>query len=228
MPSNRANKATRKVTQNKTMGRAAMKRTGNNLRKRNSKIVAAIVAAIALISLFTIHIANALLSQNLEITGAANVTGLNWSIHFANLGEVDITGKAKENTKPTIKDNSTKIGNYSIVLNRPGDAISYDFDVVNDGDINAVITSVTIKTGNELTCTSSASNASVICDNLSYTLTYNSGATVAVGDELSAGTTRKMTLKLALSNSLALNEMPNADVEVSGLEVIITYGQKAE
>lgn len=49
---------------------------------------------------------------------------------------------------------------------------------------------------------------------------------VAVGDELSVGASKTLTLKLEFDGSATDADLPDQDVAVSGLDVTITYGQK--
>lgn len=227
MPSARTTRTPRSgVSKNKTQTTKPKPKQSKFAFFKRHKVAAGLIIGFAAAIACLVGFASGQLTEDLNINGSATVKSLNWSVYFDHVSEAIISGRASETAAPTLSYDATKIGDYAVILHRPGDAVAYDFDVVNEGDVDAEITSVTINTGSNLTCTSSSNRASTICDNLRYTLTYNDGSAVSVGDPLLAGGTRKMTIKLTLASTLQLEELPNADVEVSGLEVVITYGQK--
>lgn len=194
---------------------------------REKKMIIAIAAlAIALIG--SIGTAVAAFSQDLKINGSATVKGTSWDIHFDNLKTVALIGDAEEEATPSIDGASTTIGDYKVNLQTPGDSAEYTFDVVNAGNIDAEITALVIKTGSGLTCSSTGPNAATnaaVCSKLNYTLKNSDGSTVAVGDELDAGATKTMKLKLEFDSSATESDLPDEDVDVSNLGVTITYGQ---
>ena len=167
-------------------------------------------------------------TQQLDIQGKAAVNKSSWLIRFTNLQPVVKTGTATEKTAPSINTNDTKISEYDVTLTTPGDSVSYTFDVVNDGTFNAEISSITIPTpsctGNGTTATTDANN---VCGNLTYTLKNADGTPVAVGDTLSAGETKSLTLTLSYSASVAAAALPKDDVAISNLAISIIYAQSA-
>ncbi len=240
------------ATKNNKTSRATATRTsrsagrGKNLRDDRDKKYMFIIAALAVALIGAIGVAVAAFSTDLKINGVATVKSTSWDVHFENLLNVSLTGnKAKEVTKPTIQDDengnkSTVIKEYKVELKNAGDAAEYTFDVKNEGDLNAKITSITINDGNteskKLTCASgeddkAATRNDNVCNNLTYTLKYKDGTTVAVGDKLpkaetgSTANVKTMKLKLELSKDIDAADLPDKDVEVSGLGVTITYGQ---
>lgn len=215
-----------------TMRSNARRRTNNMSNHRNQRFVALVVLlAVALVGV--IGVAVAAFSTNLYIRGTATVRSTVWDVHFENLQEAVITGsKAKVNTKPTIQTSiqnvpQAAIKEYDVELKDPGDAIEFTFDVKNAGDLNAILNTITINTGSGLSCSSSNSTeAAKVCTKLNYTLTYaNNGAAVSVGDKLDAGVSKTMKLKLEFDPSTAAEDLPTEDVMVSGLAVILNYGQ---
>lgn len=223
--------AKKSTTKNARMGaRSNARRTGMfEMRNDRERKMFAMIAMLAVALLGSVGVAVAAFSQDLNINGTANIKATNWNIHFENLQAVALVGKASEVTAPTIDTNTTKIGDYAVELKAPGDATSYTFDVKNDGDLDAEITAITIKTGAGLTCTSTGANAtanSAVCGKLNYTLKNADNSDVAVGDELSVGASKTLTLKLEFDGSATDADLPDQDVAVSGLDVTITYGQK--
>lgn len=227
--------------------KAAATRTARNARNRGGfgprnsreKKMFAVIAVLAVVLLGTIGVAVAAFSTDLYIRGTATVRPSVWNVHFQNLQPATITGdNAKETTAPTIQTSvdgveMAAIKNYEVELKDPGDAVEYTFEVINEGDMNAKIDSVTINTGASLTCASAGGTemANKVCSNLKYTLKYADGTTVAAGDKLakketgSTANVKTMKLKLELNPEMNTKDLPTKDVTVSNLAVIIAYGQ---
>ena len=195
-------------------------------KQRNTKILSIVALLVAVVGL---TVAFAAMSRTLTINGTATMQTATWDIHFENLTEAK-TGKAVINTSAQIVENNgvamSKIGDYQVTLTRPGDSVTYTFDVVNAGDINATLGSLT-KTAP--ICTSAAAapveaDATLVCGNLTYTLTYtNGGAEVKATDTLNGGETKNLTLKLEY-NSTA-ETLPTNDVNITGLGIEMLYNQ---
>ena len=167
-------------------------------------------------------------STSLDINGTGKVKSASWKIKFANLKPAELVGTATEETAPTISGEDTHIGDYKVTLTSPGDSVSYSFDIVNEGTFDAEITSLTVGTPNcEGTGDNALTDASNVCKNLTYTLTYSDGSNIKNGDSLEAGDSiTGVTLTLTYSADLAANELPNNDVDVSGLATSIVYSPK--
>jgi len=184
-----------------------------------------IVAVIALIAF--VGVGYAAFQRELKINGEGTVKSSSWKIKFANLSEANLTGKAEEITKPTISNNDTHIGNYAVNLTAPGDSMYYTFDVVNAGTFDAEISSITL---NKPSCAGNGANgttdATNVCANLTYKLTYADGTEVAQGNTLNAGETKNMKLALTYSSTVTEDKLPKDDVTISNLEITIIYAQK--
>ena len=219
--------------------RTNARRMGNNMKNMRNQRFMILVALLAVALVGAIGVAVAAFTQDLKIQGTATVKGTSWDIHFENLKSAQINSSlntAKENTAPTIDPTNTIIKTYDVVLKSDGDAITYTFDVKNDGDIDAKITGVVMNNGASLTCNSTGGTASEqtnrnnnTCANLDYTLTYADGSVVALGDKLAAGASKTMKLKLEYkakgASGTGTEYYPDADVTVSDLGVTVTYGQ---
>ncbi len=170
------------------------------------------------VSVVAIGLAYAGFTQTLNINGTGNVVSSKWDIYFNNLSNAATTGTANVVTPATISP-KTKIGDYYVELASPGDSVTYTFDVVNDGDFDAKLT--TLAKSNP-TCTPSAT----LCNYLTYTLTYTSGgATVAQNDTLLSGETKNMTLKLMLRSDTPASALSNTELSVTGLGITLLYSQ---
>lgn len=215
---------------------SARSNSANSMRNNRNQRFMILVALLAAALVGAIGVAVAAFSQDLKIEGTATVKGTSWDIHFENLKDAKVISTlstASEKTKPTIDGTTTIISNYEVELKSAGDAVEYTFDVKNAGDIDAKITAITLKTGTGLNCSSTkgtqaeqTARNTKTCSKLNYTLTYANGTTVAVGDLLDAQTSKTMKLKLELDPGTADADLPNDDVSVSDLGVVITYGQQ--
>ena len=157
-------------------------------------------------------------TQSLNINGTGNVVASKWDIYFANLANAVTTGTANVVTPATINP-KTKIGDYYVELASPGDSVTYTFDVVNDGDFDAVLSTLTKNTP---TCSPSAA----LCNYLSYTLRYTSnGAPVLQNDKLLKKETKNMTLKLMLDSNMPASALSTTTITISNLGITLLYSQ---
>ena len=190
------------------------------LSKKEVKIISGIVVALSIVIIIGFVYAG--FTGQLNISGNAVNRQSNWDIHFENLSNITTTGTAKVLSQPRLAS-STSIEDYSVSTTSPGDTISFTFKVVNEGNYNASISSVSVGTP-ECSGTDSTSNSNV-CSKLTYTLTYDNGATVQTGDILGAkeSVIMKVTLTYAEFNDDSL--LATEDVSISGLGITINYQQ---
>ncbi len=146
-------------------------------------------------------------------------------IHFENLSTITTTHTAKALTQPRLAS-STSIEDYSVSTTTSGDSISFTFDVVNEGNYNAKITSVSIGTP-ECTGTDSVSNSNV-CGHLTYTLTYDNGASVQINDLVYAKETVTMKVTLTYDDTVTSSELATEDVSISNLGITINFEQTGD
>ena len=191
---------------------------------KNKKIL--LISSISLAVIIVLGIVYAAFTQQLNIAGSATGRSSKWDIHFENLSNVSLNGTAKELTAPTINTNSTQISNYSVSLTSPGDYVEYTFDVVNDGDYDATLTNLS-KTAPSCQGTgdNASTDASNVCEKLTYTLTYENGTTVSQSDTLASKETKTMKLKLLYQEFNDDSLLPKMDVTITGLGIQLTYTQ---
>ncbi len=168
-------------------------------------------------------------------TGQLNITGgkgygrdSKWDIQFDNVSTITTTQTAKviDNKQPKINQNNPNIiDDYEISLTSPGDTISFTFDAVNNGNYDAKITSIDIDTPN---CTSTDNeSATNMCNNLTYTLTYASGATVQTNDVLYAKDKLSFKVTLTFNDISDPNLLPKSGVSISNLGIQINFEQES-
>ena len=178
---------------------------GMRRQKRNNLLV------LLLLLLVGIGIGYAFLTSNLNIKGSSDIKKVGWDVHFENLvlgsDNVPATKDAviDENDKTTVA--------YTIKLNKPGDKYEFTVDVVNSGNIDAVVSAVN-KTG--LT----EEQAKYV----EYTASYRDGTDVAEEDELKVGDTKNIIVSVKYKTDLNPEDLPNED-KVLSLKLEITYVQ---
>lgn len=136
------------------------------MREQGKSIALAVLGVI----LLGMTIAYAALQTNLNISGTAETTAIEWDIHFDKFAKGTVVGSA---TGPTAEElgskvTSTSISDLAISLPKPGDSITYTFDIVNAGTIDAKLNSYnagwTCDTGKD-------------CSHITYNLTCDNNMT---------------------------------------------------
>lgn len=183
-----------------------------------------VVLGVLAVSLIGLTIAYAQLTQRLNINGTAKSKSNTWDIHFENLKST-VTGNAvlSQDNPLTIVSNSTTISGSVGNLSLPGDSIVYTFDIANKGTISAQLSADPIISTPE--CSSNdATGATVVCENVIYTLTYSDGSKIKTGDILEKGEKKAAKLTLSLKNSMSA--VPSAEVDITNIAAVLNYNQK--
>jgi hypothetical protein len=172
------------------------------------------------ISVFGLSIAYAAMSETLTVTGTAKYEAASWNVKFSNLVS-EATGTATF-TEPALSD--TSLSNYYIILRKQGDSVTFTFDVVNDGSSDAILGTISKSTP---ICSGTGNNAvedaNLICQNLTYTLTYENGDIVSNNDYLESNSSKTMKLTLAFNSNASV--LPTNEVTINGLDFNIIYNQ---
>ena len=200
---------------------------------RNIKVLSLAALIVAVLGL---TVAFAALSQQLTINGSAKVDAATWNVHFANLQNTvgpEYVTQAPTIGNPTEGTANTVIGDFNVTFTKPGQAVEFTFDVVNDGSIDAILSDITPETLQPI-CTGTGNNAdadaALVCSGLTYTLTYADDTQLTKNDETTGvltknGGTKSMKLRLAYDinkdTSVSIN-----DVTISNLGISLTYVQK--
>ena len=192
--------------------------------KDSRKVLYGLIILALVLSVAGISIGFAAMSTELKIEGQAEVVPATWKIKFDNVSAATTTGGAIIVKAPTITG-GTHLGNYDVKLTKPGDSVVYTFDVVNEGTIDAELTSYTFATPTITgTGTNATADAELVQSNLVYTLTYSDGSAIGVNNTLNAGQTK--TLKLTIAYASTAEALPEAEVDITGMDVTFVYGQK--
>ena len=193
---------------------------------KNNKL-SIIIGSLAIVVL--IGIVYAVFTQTLTINGTADVRDSKWDIHIVESGELEpsntLSSSAKVLTKPTASSNS--ISDFALSLTTPGDSIEYTFHVINDGDYDAEISTLT---KNNPICTANGStsdeSATKVCNKLTYTLKYDNGSTVSENDTILSKETKTMKITITYQEFDDATLLPTSNVSITGLGITISYRQK--
>ena len=181
------------------------------------------LAILVLVGCISSSIVFAAVTSRLKIDGYAYIANAKWSVKFINLEDAILSGSTEEIRKPTIQSNSTSIGSFDVKFKEPNDSITYYFEIINDGDLNAKLSSITMPIPS---CIGSGDNKAndelLVCANLKYQLTYADGSSINVDDELARGTKKKIKLFMQYVGT----ELPQEVVNIKDLGISIIYGQK--
>ena len=160
-----------------------------------------------IILLVSIGIGYAFLNQDLTINGTGKVTANNWSIYFDNIvfnsGNVALsTGDVAAVINPTTLTDVT----YTITLQKPGDFYEFTVDVVNDGSLDAMVSTVSNKLGGvEIDATHPLPNY------LNYSVTYDDGVAIAPNHLLEAGDTETYKVRLEYKTDITSSDLPTTN-----------------
>ena len=194
-------------------------------KRNNMKIM--IGAFIGLGTIMLVTLIYATFTGQLNINGSAVGRESKWDIHFENVSSITTSGTSKvlNSHQPVINSNNpTQIQDYEVSLTSPSDSISFTFDVVNDGNYNAKITSVNVGTP-ECTSTDTVS-ATNMCNNLTYSITYASGTIIQTNDLVYAKDKVTMKVTLTFNDISDASLLPTVGVSISNLGITINIEQQ--
>lgn len=156
-----------------------------------------------------ISIGYASISSNMLINGTAIIQNKKWKIYFdnVNINEQSVSAKVEPET---VGNNTISIG-YEVDLAKPGDFHEFTVDIVNDGDLTAVLDEFTIT---QLTDAQKKY--------LNYTVKYNDGNAIAKNDTVAAHSSEKLLVKIEYLKDVTSADLPTADEAIS-LNVELTY-----
>ena len=168
-----------------------------------------LVLCLILVCVFTLTVAYSALSAVLTINGNARVSAANWDIYLNN---PRVTSGSATTNVPEIKTSSTL--EFETTLNMPGDFYEFVVDVVNGGDIDAMIENV-VKTP-DLT----AEQAKF----LKYEVSYQNGESITTKQLLAKDTTMPIKVRVEYRKDLSNTDLPTGQV-VLDLALTLEYTQ---
>ena len=164
-------------------------------RKRQRKMIIGSLLAIV----FVMAVGYAAFSTNLNISGSGAISS-NWNVKITNITSKDIVGGAGNKTAPTY---SNTTATFSTTLQSPGDSITYDITVSNEGTIDAKLDDITLSNSNNPAITFITSG-------------------LVKGDSLLKGTSKVLSVKV-IYNSSVTSQPDNLS---ANLTVTLDFAQK--
>ena len=187
-------------------------------RNERTRNIILIVLAVCLIG---ITVAYATLSQNLNISGVANVDKTSWNIHFTNVLTPKVEGQATGG-KAVLNDGKTVLTISEGTLSAPGDKIIYTFDVINEGDLPAEVE--TTLTQMEDCKAEDGSDVSIFCNKIGLDLVYaETNTKVQKSDRLLSGETKTLNLIITYDKDKLLTTLPTSPIVLSNITSTINY-----
>ena len=187
-------------------------------RNERTRNIILIVLAVCLIG---ITVAYATLSQNLNISGVANVDKTSWNIHFTNVLTPKVEGQATGG-KAVLSSGNTVITISEGTLSAPGDKITYTFDVINEGDLPAELE--TTLTQMESCTSENGTDVSMFCNKIGLELVYaDTKNKVQKSDRLLNGETKTLNLVITYDKDKLLTTLPSSPITLSNITSTINY-----
>ena len=187
----------------------------------NDKFKNAILIILA-VCLIGITVAYATLSQNLNINGVAKVSKTSWNIHFTNVLTPKAEGYA-EGGKATLNSDSTVLTVSEGILKVPGDTITYVFDVINEGDLDAEVETV-LTTIDSCKASDNTTDVTMYCDKIKYDLVYqDTKEAVKKNDQLLKGESKTLNLIITYDKNKELTSLPNTEIVLDNITSTINY-----
>ena len=182
-----------------------MKRINFNIKDRKFLIT---TLSLVMVCVFTLSIAYAALSAVLTISGNARVSAADWDIYLNN---PRVTSGSATTDVPIVNGVTAT---FNTTLNMPGDFYEFTVDVVNGGDIDAMIENV-VKSP-DLT----AEQAKF----LKYEITYQNGESISTKQLLAKDTTMPIKVRIEYRKDLSNSDLPTGQV-VLDLSLTLEYIQ---
>ena len=173
------------------------------MNQKKQRTLAIFALAVALVAT---TIAYAALSTTLNISGNITKKGGSWSVGITNLSSVSTTGTGSMSKAPSVSGTTLS---FDANLKKPGDSVSFTFDIVNSGTVTAGMNvgSATMAINGISRTLASLSEMKVVSDDITYLLeikdsdgkfysTYDQ-AYIILGDKNTSTNTK--TFKLTLT-----------------------------
>lgn len=142
------------------------------------------------VAVVALTVAFAALSQILTISGTAKMAGTSWNINFGTPSEPVLSGNAVMDKSPIVNGTTLEFG---VVLEQPGDAVTFNIPLNNTGTIDAQINNFNLTGVTE-------ANAKKI----NYTVTG-----INNGDDLLAGANKLVTISVNFDANATAEDIPS-------------------
>lgn len=133
-------------------------------------------------------------TENIKIVGTTMEKNSTWNVHFGDFKSNEITNYNINNQELT----------YEANLEKPGDYYEFTVDVVNDGNIDAIV--------NDVTVTGLTQEQEKY---ISYTITDNNDKEIEKDQVLRHNTKGKIKVKVEYKKDITAEDLPKTDQKVS-------------
>lgn len=197
--------------------------------KDNKKLK--IASAIIMILILCMSIGYAAFSSSLNINGVGHVKGVRWSIHFVE-DSLNVLSDATDGLTNITADDVIKAATINSDLNdisfelsiKPNSKYEFNVDMTNDGDYDGIVKTVLLTTTKgDLEPTSTYENT-YTDGSVTYTVTYEDGSPILIGDTLNIGETK--TLKFRVQYIPVSDSAPTEDIDYN-FSASIEYTQSS-
>lgn len=191
---------------------------------KNRKVLN-IALCIVSVLIIGIVVAYAALSATLNISfSGITQNALTWNVGFTGTSAAgaaagtSATGRSCGNATIT----ASTVSVAATTLSKPGDKCTYTLTIKNSGSIAARLSSITPTKPTSTTC-ATASGATMVCGNITYKLTSDSGGATAINANTTLNAGASLTVYLVASYTGA--GLNSSAVTQSGAKFVLSYAQ---
>ncbi len=169
------------------------------------------------VSILGITLGYAYLNTELQINGTTNVSSASWNVYWNNvqLGTNNVTTVT---TPATISTGKTEVS-FNVDFKEPGDTYEFTVDAVNDGTIDAMIS-----TFSKGVYAANGTTEKTLPDYLEYTVTYSDGVAIANKQLLESGKTETYKVRVHYKEDITATQLPSTDDNYM-FKFSVTYAQ---
>ena len=169
------------------------------------------------VSILGITLGYAYLNTELQINGTTNVSSASWNVYWNNiqLGSNNVTTVT---TPATISTGKTEVS-FNVDFKEPGDTYEFTVDAVNDGTIDAMIS-----TFSKGVYAANGTTPKTLPDYLEYTVTYSDGIEIANNQLLESGKTETYKVRVHYKEDITASQLPST-ADNYMFKFSVTYAQ---
>ena len=161
-----------------------------------------VLIGVLLVAVVLMSVGYAALASQLDINGTAAISS-KWDVKFTSITEGVAVGSASNKTAAAV---TSTTATFDVILVAPGDSMTYDLVISNDGTIDATLDSIVgLPVSNE-------------GDAIVYTVTG-----VTEGETLAAGATKTVTIKVEYDSNIT--DQPTTEQLSKTLSITLNYVQ---
>lgn len=168
---------------------------------------------VLIIIVLIIGIFSGLVVGNIINPKEINIKEKDFKIYFSNLTTSILHGDVYVPEKPIVE--STFLKAYDVLITKPGDYATYTFDIINDSDYDAKLSSL-IKISPKcisLEIPENIEDENMVCNNLEYKLYYtNNNKEIKINDVIKSSSKENVTLKVGYVGNNSLNSKEGVQI----------------